>query len=70
MIFIDFWWILVPMGIIWHAWNLSFGVLGDPGTILGRSWGGPGTILGRSWDIGGHKEGPCEVQAWILSIFC
>ena len=33
-------------------------------------WDDPGTILGRSWDIGGHKEGPCEVQAWILSIFC
>ena len=46
------------MRVIWHAWCLYFGVLGDPGTILGRSW-----------DIGGHKEGPCEVQAWILSIF-
>ena len=33
---------------------------------LGRSWDDPGAILG---DIGGHKEGPCEVQAWILSIF-
>ena len=30
----------------------------------------PGTILGRPWDIGGHKEGPCELQAWILLIFC
>ena len=69
LIFIDFGWILVPMDVIWHAWSLYFGVLGDPGTILGRSWGGAGTILGRSWDIGGHKEGPCEVQAWILSIF-
>ena len=49
---------MVPMGVIWHAWCLYFGVLEDPGTILGRSW-----------DIGGHKEGPCEVQAWILSIF-
>ena len=46
------------MGVIWHAWCLYFGVLEVPGTILGRSW-----------DIGGHKEGPCEVQAWILSIF-
>ena len=36
----------------------------------GGPWEDPGTILGRSWDIGGHKEGPCEVQAWILSIFC
>ena len=33
-------------------------------------WDDPGTILGRSWDSGGHKEGPCEVQAWILSICC
>ena len=48
---------MVPMGVIWHAWCLYFGVLGDPGTILGRSW-----------DIGGHKERPCKVQAWILSI--
>ena len=50
---------MVPMGVIWHAWCLYFGVLEVPGTILGRSW-----------DIGGHKEGPCEVQVWILSIFC
>ena len=44
MIFIDFWWILVPMGVIWHAWSLYFGVLGDPGTILERSWDDPGTL--------------------------
>ena len=31
----------------------------------GGPWDDPGTILGRSWDIGGHEEGPCEVQAWI-----
>ena len=43
----DFWWILLPMGVIWHAWCLHFGVLGDPGTILGRSWDDPGTILGH-----------------------
>ena len=49
---------MVPMGAIWHAWCLYFGVLEDPGTILGRSR-----------DIGGHWEGPFEVQAWILSIF-
>jgi hypothetical protein len=48
---------MVPMGVIWHAWCLYFGVLGDPVTILGRSW-----------DIGGHKEGFCELQAWILAI--
>ena len=34
----------------------------------GGPWDDPEAILGRSWDIGGHKEGPCEVQAWILSI--
>ena len=39
------------MSVIWHAWCLYFGVLGDPGTIHAT--------------IGGHKEGPCEVQAWI-----
>ena len=49
---------MVPMGVIWHAWCLYFGVLEDPGTILRRSW-----------DSGGHREGPCEVQAWILLIF-
>ena len=36
----------------------------------GGPWDDPGTILGRPWDIGGHKEGPCELQAWILLIFC
>ena len=35
---------MVPMGVIWHAWCLYFGVLGDPGTILGRSWDDPGTL--------------------------
>ena len=52
--------LMVPLGVIWHARIarcLYFGVLGDPGTILGRPW-----------DIGGHKEGPCELQAWILSL--
>ena len=57
-IFIDFWWILVPMGVIWHAWCLYFTVLGNPGTILGRSW-----------DIREYKRGHCEVQARILSIY-
>ena len=47
---------MVPMGVIWHAWCLYFGVLGDPGTILGRSWGDPGAILGR-----------CRAQGRILS---
>ena len=35
---------MVPLGVIWHAWCLYFGVLGDPGTILGRSWDDPGTL--------------------------
>ena len=39
-IFTDFWWILVPMGVIWHAWCLYFTVLGT----LGRSWDDPGTL--------------------------
>ena len=51
-IFTDFWWILVPMGVIWYAWRFYFTVLGDPGTILGRSW-----------NIREYKKGHCEVQA-------
>ena len=35
----------------------------------GGPWDDTGTVLGRSWDIGGHTEGPCEVQARILPIF-
>ena len=46
---------------LWCPW-VSFGMLGAS-TLA--SWG----TLGRSWDIGGHKEGPCGVQAWILLIF-
>ena len=38
------------MGVIWHAWCLYFGVLGDPGTILGRSWDDPGTLEGTRKD--------------------
>ena len=53
-IFTDFWPISVPMGIIWHAWCLYFTVLGDPGTILGRSW-----------DIREYRKGHCEVQAGL-----
>ena len=37
---------MVPMGVIWHAWCLYFGVLEVPGTILGRSWDDPGTLEG------------------------
>ena len=40
-----------------------FGMLGAS-TLA--SWG----TLGRSWDIRDYKTGHCEVQAWILSIFC
>ena len=50
--------LMVPMGVIWHAWCLYFGVLGNPGTILGRSW-----------DIWEYKKGHLRVQAWLLSIF-
>ena len=38
---------------------------GAHGTVLGD----PGTILGRSWDIREYKKGHCKVQAWILLIF-
>ena len=37
---------MVPMGVIWHAWCLYFGVLEVAGTILGRSWDDPGTLEG------------------------
>ena len=57
-IFTEFWWILVLMGVIWYAWCLCFIVLGDPGTILGRSW-----------EMREHKKGHCWVPAWILPIF-
>ena len=40
-----------PMGVIWHAWRLYFGVLGHPGTILGRSW-----------DVGEYKK---EHTFWL-----
>ena len=32
---------------------------------LGGPWDDPGTMLGRSRDIGGHKEGPCDVFAYF-----
>ena len=57
-IFTDCFWIFVPMGVIWHDWCFYFGVPGDLGTILGRSW-----------HIGEYKEGHCKVQAWISIIF-
>ena len=50
MIFIDFWWILVPIGVVWHASLASWGT-------LGRSWGDPGALLGRSWDDPKTLEG-------------
>ena len=33
---------MVPMGVIWHAWCIYFGVLGT----LGRYWDDPGTLEG------------------------
>ena len=50
-IFTDSLCIVVPMGVIWPAWCLHFGVLGDSGTILGRSWDGPGTLEGTRKDL-------------------
>ena len=47
----DFWWILLPMGPIWHARCLYSGVLGDLGTTLGRSWDDPGTPEGTRKDL-------------------
>ena len=41
---------MVPMGVIWHALCLYFGVLEDPGTILGRSWDDLGTLEGTRKD--------------------
>ena len=41
---------MVPLGVIWDAWCLYFGVLGDPGTILARSWDDPGTLEGARKD--------------------
>ena len=42
---------LVPQLVIWHDWWLHFGVLGT---------------LWRSWDIGEHKKGQFEIQAYIF----
>ena len=36
--FTDLLWMLVPMGVILHGLCFFFTVLGDPETILGRSW--------------------------------
>ena len=35
---------MMPMRVIWHAWCLFFGVLGDAGATLGRSWDDPGKL--------------------------
>ena len=41
---------MLPLGVIWLASRLYFGVLADPGTILGRSWDDPGTLEGTRKD--------------------
>ena len=48
---------IMPMGVIWHAWWLYFGVLEDPGTIPGRSWDDPGTLEGTRKDPGTSRLG-------------
>ena len=40
----------MPISVLWHAWCLYFGVLGDPGTIRVRSWDDPGTLEGTRRD--------------------
>ena len=51
---------MVPMGVIWHAWCLYFGVLEVPGTILGRSWDDPGTLEGTRKDLVRPRLGFCR----------
>ena len=53
---------MVPMGVIWHAWCLYFGVLEVPGTILGRSWDDPGTL-------GGTRKGPVRSRLGFYRFF-
>ena len=54
-IFTDFWWILVPMGVIWHAW-CGASTLPSWGT-LGRSWDDPGTLGSTSQDTARSRLG-------------
>ena len=53
---------MVPMGVIWHAWCLYFGVLEVPGTILGRSWDDPGTLEGT-------RKGPVRSRLGSYQFF-
>ena len=53
---------MVPMGVIWHAWCLYFGVLEVPGTILGRSWDDPGTLEGT-------RKGPVRSRLGFYRFF-
>ena len=53
---------MVPMGVIWHAWGLYFGVLEVPGTILGRSWDDPGTLEGT-------RKGPVRSRLGFYRFF-
>ena len=63
-IFHDFgWrWNQFPCGSL-HFWYTN--LLGMLGGFTLTSWGTPG----RSWDVGEHKKGHVEVQAWILIDF-
>ena len=47
---------MVPMGVIWHAWCLYFGVLGDPGS----SWDDPASLEGTRKDPVGSRLGFCR----------
>ena len=45
------WHFLVRKPVIWHAWWLHFGVLAEPGTILGH-WGAQQrTLSGQGLDF-------------------
>ena len=53
---------MVPLGVICHAWCLYFGVLGDLGTILGRSWDDLGTLEGT-------RKGPVRSRLGFYRFF-
>ena len=62
---------MVSMRVIWHAWCLYFGVLGDPGTILEPFWDDPGTILGHWGAQGTTLRGPGLdfTDFWLIEEF-
>ena len=47
---IDFWWILLPMVVIWLLGASTLASWGTLGKILGRSWDDPGTLEGTRKD--------------------